>query len=297
MSPSDPLSQLAAPPVFVGGHERSGTTWVFDLLTAHPEVTGLFETWMFSPAHGIGGVFAREQWDDERISEAGAKVGRPFGLHQMLGREELVAQIRSLVGGWMSASLQPEHRFIVEKTPAHLLGMDLIAEVFPGARFVHVVRDGRDVAVSVRAAAATWNPGLSARFGRTFADAARSWRSTVEAIATAGARRPDKYIEVRYEDLHADVDAALDRLFRFCGIEADPPLIKRIAEAARFDSHEKSGGDSFRRAGRTGDWRTEMNVVDALRFDRAAGDTLVRLGYEAGTGWWRPRLGRKRDST
>lgn len=266
---------------------------MYDLLTAHPLVGGAFESWMFSPRHGIGGVFAPEQWDPEHLAKTAEGVDRPFGLHQMVTRDEVVGQVRELVSTWLSRRLEPGHRFLVEKTPSHLIGMDTISEVFPDARFIHVIRDGRDVAVSVQAAAESWNPGLGSR-GGSFGAAARSWRSTVDAIAEAGARRPERYLEVTYEALHGDPGPVVSRMLEFCEIPEDDGRPEELIRTSRFSTHEKRGQDSFRRSGRVGDWRASMGPLDALRFERAAGELLIRLGYEQEPGWWRRQLRPKR---
>jgi sulfotransferase family protein len=284
----DPLAQLAEGPIFIGGHGRSGTTWVYDVLCAHEEVGGVFESQLFYP-RVMGGVFARVEWNSDFVADRAHTFGRGFGLHQMISREQLVEDIRELAGRWMARALQPNDRYLVEKTPAHLERMDLIAEVFPDARFVHVIRDGRDVALSMRAAASSWM--WSAKVGHPFFyRLARRWNATIEAISKAGARRPERYLEVRYEDLHADPLPTLRTLFGFCRIPHDDGTLSDIIKKTEFDSHTVRGEDSFRRRGNVGDWREEFGPLRALAFQRAAGDMLMAKGYEASSGWWLRQL-------
>src|SRR4051794_27245031 len=113
MSPGS-LDQLSSDPIFVGGHVRSGTTWVYDLLTSHHLVAGAFETWTFSAEQGIGGVFAREQWDPVVTARMTERAGRPYGLGQLVSREEMLADIRSLLEEWLGRVLEPQHRFLIE---------------------------------------------------------------------------------------------------------------------------------------------------------------------------------------
>ena len=290
-SPPRDLAQLAREPIFVGGHVRSGTTWVYDLLTSHELVAGVFESWLFSPLHGVGGVFAPEQWDRALASRMETSTGRPFGLRQMVSREEVAGDVRHLVEEWMARVLEPQHRFLVEKTPPHLLGMAMISEVFPRAKFVHVIRDGRDVAVSLRAAARSWNPGFRSMQGRLAYTPARGWRQTVSAISSAGSTLGDRYIEITYEALTTDAPGSLKRLLTFCEIPHDDHVIREIVEANRFDGRFQPSDDSFRRKGQVGDWQSQFNLLDALAFDLAAGRLLVEQGYEKDRRWWMRRPG------
>ena len=288
-SPPRDLTQLAREPIFVGGHVRSGTTWVYDLLTSHELVAGVFESWLFSPLHGVGGVFAPEQWDKEATGRMESSTGRPFGLKQMVSREEVAGDVRHLVEGWMARVLEPQHRFIVEKTPPHLLGMSMISEVFPRAKFVHVIRDGRDVAVSLRAAARSWNPGFRTMQGRRTFTPARGWRQTVSSISSAGSMMGDRYTEITYETLTRDPTRSLTSLLDFCEIPHDAEAVREIIEMNRFDARYEASDDSFRRKGQIGDWESEFSLVDAIAFDLGGGGLLVERGYEKDRRWWMRR--------
>lgn len=270
----------------MGGHVRSGTTWVYDLLTSHELVAGAFETWVFSPEFGVGGLFAPAQWDRnlaERMTEA---TGRPFGLGQFASRAEVAADVRQLLEGWWERVLEPRQRFLVEKTPPHLLAMPMISEVFPHARFIHVIRDGRDVAVSLRAAARGWNRGFAAMDGRLYRKQARTWARQVMRITRDGAALGDKYLEVRYEDIQRSPNAELARMFDFAGIPHDDSAVDRIVAANTFSRRFDQRQDSFRRKGEVGDWRNHFGPVSGAAFSRIAGEVLVQKGYEAGRHWW-----------
>src|SRR5437667_9309955 len=139
------LNQVAQAPIFVVGVSRSGTTWVYDILTAHPQVAGILESWLFSTVNGVGSLFSSAHWPH-----------RSVGLGRLLNREALLEYVRDFVARLMQHALGPQHRYLVEKSPPHLYTISLISELFPKARFIHVIRDGRDVCVSIRAATLSW---------------------------------------------------------------------------------------------------------------------------------------------
>src|SRR5439155_1684384 len=99
-----------------------------------------------------------------------------LGVAHVIDRDRLSAGLRERVSGCLGRALKPHHRYLVEKTPPHLASIPLMAEVFPEARFVNVVRDGRDVAVSMTAGG-SWNPAWRLRGSRAMLGAGREWKA------------------------------------------------------------------------------------------------------------------------
>jgi hypothetical protein len=285
----DPLARLAAPPIFVVGVHRSGTTWVYDMLTAHPEVAGVFESGLFSFDLGVAPLFHPSHWyrDPDRLEHDTSFFGASFRLNQLLDREELVEEVLAMSSGWLARALTPDDRYLVEKTPQHYATMPLIAELFPGAAFVHVIRDGRDVTVS-RAAAQSWARQTERQW--SLGAEAAHWASAIREARALAEERSLRYLEVRYEALHRSGREELRSIFDFCGIPANDQLVRRICERTKLAS---GGGDegAFRRRGVVGEWRERWGLLDRIRFDRAAGEMLVQLGYERGRAWWLPGRG------
>jgi len=293
-APSPPsLDRLAAGPIFVVGHPRSGTTWVYDMLTCHPEVAGVLESWLFTRATGLARLFDDRLWGEESVARQRATVGAAVGLADLLTRDELRDEVRDLAGRVLGRALEPHHRYLVEKTPTPYTDVELVMEVFPEARLVHVVRDGRDMAVSLRAAALSWNPGWQAFAGdahlrrlRALHRSSESWALTVRGTRGVGRRLGARHLEVRYEDLQAAPDDAARRIFDFCQIPHDPQLIEDVGARTDFDRQFKGGEDEFRRRGRTGEWRERFGVIDGLLFELGSRAALRELGYEPNRLWW-----------
>lgn len=278
------LQQLLTPPIFIIGTARSGTTWAYDILTAHPQVAGVFESWMFTQENGLAPLFSSAHWPP-----------KPSGLGYLLGRDDVLAAVRQLAAQMMSHAIKPEHRFLVEKSPSHAFTLPIIAELFPGARFIHVIRDGRDVCVSVKAAVNSWMPSWKSSFGRSLYTAARNWHFTIRRARRDALPFAAQVLEIRYEAMRVDPMAAYRQLFDFCTIPYDETLLQEIHRKTDFDTNYKNDRTGFRRGGRVGDWHSDFNVWDAYLFDLAAGETLVEMGYEADRSWWwRRALGQKR---
>jgi hypothetical protein len=254
-------------------------------------VAGIFESGIFALNLGLAPLFDGSHWYDEDPSMLEQNVrffGSRLRLNQLIEREELVREVRALSGRWLAKALGPNDRYLVEKTPQHLATMQIIAELFPGATFVHVLRDGRDVVVSRHAAARTW-PGRQPPPPAVGATAVE-W-----ADAVRRARRESKdlrYLEVRYEELRKAPADCLRRVFDFSRIPADRLLIEQICEETSLAKQRRHEGDAFRRRGQVGEWRSRFGLRDRLRFQRGAGDMLIELGYERSRAWWlAPRWG------
>lgn len=276
------LSQLQAPPLFVVGAERSGTTLLFEALEAHPEVAGIFETFLFDDRIGLAGLFDDAFWDPGRVALQREHIGRPVGLGQLVTRAELAADLGGLVTAWLARPLGPGHRYLVEKSPVHVFKAPLIAELVPQARFVEIVRDGRDVALSSLAANEGWGRRVRRDPAATgVTESAQAWRANLTAGRAHQRALPDRWLRVRFEDLRADFDGTVAAVLRFAGF----PATLEHARAAADPGRHQLGETGFRRGGRVGRWRAQFGLRDALAFHRAAGAMLVEAGYERDRRW------------
>ncbi len=187
-----------------------------------------------------------------------------------------------------------------EKTPFYVLWIGQIAELLEEAHFVHLIRDGRDAALS--AMRLWWGP-------KSVAEAAEWWVKRVSAGRHDGADHA--YLEVRYEQLVEQPETELKRICAFIELDFDSQMLdfdRRVRERAVLvaphlvslvpagSSTERSGSEA--RAGpremlarqtarlsgppddaSIGRWRSEMSGEDLRCFHRIAGDLLDELGY------------------
>jgi hypothetical protein len=163
-----------------------------------------------------------------------------------------------------------------DKTPGYVRHLPVLADLFPEARFVYIIRDGRDVALSLLDV--EWGP-------TTLEKAARRWRKYVEAGLAAGQTLgPGRYLEVRYEELVAHPEATLRRLCSFVGLSYDVAMLRYHQHAAELlsaavypDNHAHILLPPI--AGLR-DWRQQMSDDQVRIFEGTAGDILASLGYE-----------------
>ncbi len=278
-------------PIFVVGVPRSGTTWVQRLLAAHPDAFPLLETYMFSGRIGLGALFGPVPPDAGDEAPAAA----PPGLGRLFTRGELLVEARTVARRWLEAGVPEGTLFAVEKSPWHLDELPLIAEVLPEARFVNVLRDGRDVAVSLYEARRSWSQFGSAEPGDVVGEAARSWSTGCALAAKAAPALGERLLEVRYELLRADPRVGCRALLAHCGMPAGEADTDHAVASADIELGDRPHGEGLPiRAGRVGEWRERFGIADARRFDRVAGATLRATGYEPDRRWWLRRPLRSR---
>ena len=252
-------SPLQGRMVFNVGARRSGTFWLQRVVTAHPLIAAVpSETHLFS----LGLAPLMERFHHGAIGSA--EVGKVYA-----DRAQLVAALRTLCDGVFAPYLTDGAQLLAERSPLHVEHVDLIGEVYPDARIIHIIRDGRDVARSLLAQ--SWGP-------RSMTEAAQEWRAGIER-ARAGAP-PDHYREVRYEDLHADPATHLAALYEWLGL----PTGEDVMALALTEASVEQNLDPNQTPAGPGKWREELGRDDVRAFDDAAGDLLDELGYERGGG-------------
>jgi hypothetical protein len=154
-----------------------------------------------------------------------------------------------------------------DKTPAYMSELPLLARLYPGARFVHLVRDPRDCALSAEDA-----------WGNTPLRTAQEWADRVRAGRSAGATLGEsRYHELRYEDLVADVRGRLTAVFEFLGVPTPP-------DAGRFlrvpENLGSARGAEEVVTGERQKWKRQMQPALRRRIEGVTGDLLDAYGYE-----------------
>jgi hypothetical protein len=278
------------PYLFIVGCPRSGTTLLRRMVDAHPDIAITREThWIPQVVRNGRGldVSGRATADLPAVLEAHPKfatlgIAREEIEQLVVERQRPYAEIVALLFDRYGAGRGK--RLVGDKTPGYVREIGLLHDLFQDVRFVHLVRDGRDVCLS----ALGWERQAE-HFRRRFpswddapvATAALWWRWHVLHGRRAGrALRPGLYRELRYEALVADPERACRRLCGFLGVPFEEAMI-RFHEGRT--KHEP--GHSAKRAWLPPtpglrDWRAQMAHEHVEDFEAAAGDALEAFGYE-----------------
>lgn len=247
-------------PVVIGGCGSSGTTLLQHMLDRHPKIVCGAESTVFLPRviasadlAALFGLDPAEVDDWRRRSRSQADFILQFQ-----------AALRAHTGKPIWA----------DKTPENVLRFDFACRHFPRAKFVHVIRDGRDVACSLRHR--VWMKLRDRSAPEAIAHCIAYWAERVERGRCL--RHDPRYIELRYEDLVADPEAAMRRLLAFLEIEWNDAVLRPDPGAA-----ERAAGKID--TAPVGRWRRELSPVERAMVSSRAGRLLIDLGYERDTAW------------
>jgi hypothetical protein len=302
------MSTEPAPAPFIVANPGSGTTLLRMMLDAHPDLAIPPETHflpeLIATAREIRRANDRKPTGEE-LADAIASRRRWEDFH--LDRDELVERMSGRRGeSGSKAAIRAFYELYAEsqgkprwgdKTPDYLLYIRRIGRVLPEARFIHLIRDGRDVAASRR----RWR-GRAGGKDRPVEAWAAQWRRWIET-ARRQSRDVESYLEVRYEDLVTDTEPVLRRVCEQIELDFRPEMLdyheragERLAELDR--SLPAAEGKGAREAGhrqakhaltaappqesKIQAWRKEMSDAERVAFEAEAGELLEELGYPVG---------------
>ena len=289
--------RLPAP--FVVGVNRSGTTLLRMMLDAHPELTIPPETHFVpelieeaeagapTPEMLLATITSQREWGDFGLTEE--ELLKRFEAFEPLTAGDA---LRSFYEAYAERAGKPRWG---EKTPIYVKSMRAIQSALPEARFVHVIRDGRDVALSIRDRATKEHP---------IDRIAERWVRRITR-AHEQARRLDHYLEVRYEALILDTEPTLREICEFYELPWDDAVLDYHERSAqRLEEMKRELPDQGRRTTlsverrmmtharttekpdprRVSRWRESMDRSDRELFESIAGPLLSELGYVVGDG-------------
>ena len=290
-------SGYAPMPVIVGA-PRSGTTLLRLMLDAHPDLAIPPETGFFAyvaALEGTGDALRTRFFELVTAFPPDAPNWHDFGL----AREAFAEALRPIEPFTLADGLRAFYRLYAqrfgkprwgEKTPDYSRHVGTFAKLLPEAHFIHIIRDGRDVAASWRQ---QWfSPGREPEV------LAQGWIERVQAARNAGAQGVH-YTEVFYEELVAQPEQVVRRLCTYLDLPwSDQVLNHQERASQRLEEHrarialdgrvvvsrEQRLHQQHRTmerpgTGRIGSWRQEFDADELLRFERVAGGLLHKLGY------------------
>lgn len=285
-------------PIFVVGHPRSGTTLLRLMLDAHPRI-------VIPPEGHLVSLLRRARRKYGRLEEPGnfeRLVDRVLHKQRMqewqldvedarrrclAGPHTEAGLFASLMSIWTARTGKPRWG---EKTPGTYRFLPEVNRWFPDCQVLHIIRDGRDVAVSCLTPpfADTYDKGDVYEVAVRWRDAIRRGRKA------AGLLGPQRYLELRYEDLTADVEGTLRKVCAFLGEDFAPAMVepgrKASGKVPRGEQsyHQRVGGkvDSQR----VERWRKDASEDFVLGFEGLAGAELEQYGYRLSGFKARPAL-------
>jgi hypothetical protein len=165
-----------------------------------------------------------------------------------------------------------------DKTPLYMQQLPLLERLFPDAIWVHLVRDGRDAALSFLELPEGFS-GKTWALPRTVPQFAARWQTEILAARKLGRHAGNRYLELRYEDLVDEPERNLRLVCEHASLTWEPGMLDhtRPSDTAHMPEHRNLAQPP---TPGLRDWRSQMSREDALAFEQVAGDVLQSSGYE-----------------
>jgi hypothetical protein len=259
------------------------------MVDAHPDIAIVFEThWIprwfekrrgLTPEGYVTPKLVGRMLEDRRFKNL--KVGRD-DLERLIPPSKPVPYASFVTGIFDLHGEAAGKRLVGDKTPAYVRSVPTLHDLWPGTRFVHIIRDGRDVLLSLK----NWSKTGSAagRFASWKEDPAATtglwWKWNVRLGQEDGnSLGPKLYHEVRYEELVSEPEGTCADLCSFLGLPYDDAML-RFHEGREKTDPALDAKKAWRpvTAGLRA-WESEMSAEDIERFEAAGGDLLDELGY------------------
>ena len=296
---------------FIFGHARSGTTLLMRLVRLHPDVHCNYQAHFFTRPPLLKSLVntpEAEEWLTRRSNRWNQ------------GRDLSPLVLRAAADFIMERDAAREGKRIVgDKSPSSTIHGQAVRDayaVYPDAKLVYIVRDGRDVLVSerfrnfveesrflsaedkriiedLRADQTPFTNGTRSLFTETFIRrVARGWvKNLKETEEEARRLYGENYFGMRYEDLLARPFEEMQKLWIFLGVSVDPVLEQAILQEMSSNPDEEwqakrnEGIASFLPKGQAGNWQRLFTAGDKSLFKQIAGGMLVQWRYEDGDQW------------
>jgi LPS sulfotransferase NodH len=296
---------------FIFGHARSGTTLLMRLIGLHPDVHCNYQAHFFTRLPLLKSLVntpEAEEWLTRKSNRWNQ------------GRDLSPVILRAAADFIMERDAAKEGKRIVgDKSPSSTIHGQAVRDmhsIYPDAKLVYIVRDGRDVLISerfrnfveeskfltsddkriisdLRADPVSFTDGRRSIFTEiVIRRVAKGWVTDLQEIEDEGRRLfGENYFAMRYEDLLARPFEEMQKVWAFLGVHADTSLEKTILEEMtsnpdeEWQSRRNEDIASFLPKGHAGNWQRLFTARDKAIFKEIAGEMLVKWGYEKSVDW------------
>lgn len=282
------------PVFFIGGSGRSGTTLLRMMLGAHsklysgPELNAHTNTLFRLSEYAYLPKKSFRLFAPPTITRLAQKFSMPEqNIRNLVNASSCLPDFMDRL--LTSCAEREGKTYWLEKSPANVKFLPFIFRNFPKAKFVHVIRDGRDTICSLRSYKSfTYENGMRQKsvIQNSLGKATAFWHADV--LSGLQFRGHPRYLEIRYEDLVRNPEQTLRDVCTFYGIPFEPALLKH------HNKNKESGSDFIissanaaekPNTSRIGRWKKDLSSEDAKFVQRHAGELLSRLGYIASPDW------------
>ena len=261
---------MNAQQIFVIGSPRSGTSAISWALAQHPKV------WTSAESDFLVHLFSKGHLESAYEQSRGRSDGGWLETNDVSFEE-----FASSLGSGVDALFRRRSKGAIwlDQTPGHTLLLPTLKAMFPAARFVHIVRDGRAVVRSMLNSGFE-NLGFDMGWTQDFEEACKAWSVYARTAGAFVRSNRDVAIEITNESLRSDCDATIGRVLEFVGLDFCEDSVRFLSEErinSSFGPETCAKADPAERAA-LGEWST-WSPAQKAGFDRTCGELRRDLGY------------------
>ena len=278
-------SNLSCVPFFIIGSGRSGNTLLRSILSGSSDISIPPESYRLPFAIKRFHIFSNRNWKyvlSEVLSEF--KNCKEFytwdisleDVHNRLENIDESKRTLSNIFDELFCTYAEKHslgsKVWGDKTPMNTLYLNWIGDVFPQSKFIHIIRDGRDVVSSYL------------KMGRydSILEAANRWINSIELAQAFGSKIKENYMEILYEDLVTNPDKSIKEVCAFLDINYNSDILDHTSQVEKLGDTDKSHHANLSKpisSESIGKWKHNLSESDQESITRLLQNPLRRLGY------------------
>ena len=267
-------------PIFIVGMNGSGTTMMADCLNNHPKIfipkfESIIIPYYYFNIAKYGDLTVQHNFNKLLLEFSNAHI---FGnLNKNKGKVSIPYNYDLIKNKSLSGVIDLTFSHFAKNqgksiwgdhSPKYAIYLNVLVDLFPHCKIIHMVRDVRDCALS-----------LKRRFNTNMSRTAFQWKNIVQTACRDGSRLGSRrYFEIRYEDLTSDPDRYMRLLFDFLELPFDRNVLKSKMPMFEEAGKAKDGENTI--VSNSGKWKSGLSAVQVRRIERIAGKTLKQSNYD-----------------
>jgi len=281
-------------PIFIIGNPRSGTTLLRLILSAHPNIyiaqEGGFLLFLYEKYKNFAGEkgkilnFVEDLMQTKKI-EYWDIVKEEIENYIIKNQPKNYSELGSMVYKYYGEKKYPGKKRWGDKNNYYLNYIDTINEIYPESKFIHIIRDGRDVACSYKDMSKIKNQKYAPNLPNQIIEIAENWKNNIETInASFNKINKNRYIEIKYEDLVQDTKSTVKELCDFLNEAYDENMLNYNKINLDREPEDYSGWKSLVKQDittkRIKRWEEELTSEEIEIFEKIAEKQLKKYNYE-----------------
>ena len=278
-------SNLSCIPFFIIGSGHSGNTLLRSILSGNSDISIPPESYRIPFAIKKFHIFNNRDWEDivpqvlKEFEDCKEFYTWEIDITDAQKRLENIADSKRTLSNIFDELFctytekhSPGSKIWGDKTPMNTLYLDWIGTVFPRYKFIHIIRDGRDVASSY----------LKMERYDTILEAANRWINSIESAQSFGSKIKENYIEIRYEELVTKPEEVIKDTCDFLDIDYDSKMLDHTKQVKKLGDTDKEHHSNLSKpisSDSVGKWRNNLSESDQESITKLLHKHLQRLGY------------------